>query len=175
MPIEPEQLGTDPHLRTLLSSVLERDPARRTGASSGAAEVRASPFFERIEWALLLGKRLPAPWRPDPNLVYAKDFITPLSNEGQQQTAGGALQPQPGSPLPPPGMPQPQLQGQTTPPADTESTAESWDYVCDQAAFAEELSEYAFKRATAQARATGKSLLTRRNGFVNSRQRQPAA
>ena len=147
-PLEFQDLTSDPALDALLRGLLERDAAHRLGAAKGAAEVRGSPFFQSVEWELLVAQRLPAPWRPDANIVYAKDYITPLSvdePEIEQQNASASRTPQLDSPLPAPGTPLSLLQMQAPAALGESGTAESWNYVCDQAAFAEELAEYAMK------------------------------
>ena len=156
-PIDRYEFASDPQLNALLHGLMERDASRRLGASSGGEELRAHKLFQAVEWELLLARRLPAPWRPDPNLVYAKDFIAPLSEEAKAAKAPQPPQmPQPavappltGSTLPPPGSAQQQLQKQTAaPPGDVGTALDGWDYVCDEAAFGEELAEYAVKLQT---------------------------
>ena len=69
-------------LHDLLARLLCRDPAARLG-SVGANALRTHPFFAgRISWELLERESLPAPWKPDPSLVYAKDSV---SGHGAQQ------------------------------------------------------------------------------------------
>lgn len=43
----------------LISQLLERDPAKRLGAHAGAEEIKAHPFYESINWALLRNTRPP--------------------------------------------------------------------------------------------------------------------
>ena len=43
-----------------------------------------------MEWSLLAAGRLPAPYVPDPHLVYAKDVVPPLSEDGQEAKPGRA-------------------------------------------------------------------------------------
>ncbi|EQC34148.1 AGC protein kinase [Saprolegnia diclina VS20] len=47
----------------LIRALLNRNPAERLGAR-GAAEVKAHPFFESIEWDDLLALKMPPPFRP---------------------------------------------------------------------------------------------------------------
>jgi len=49
--------------RSCLRSLLSRDPASRLGAA-GPAEVRAHPFFEKLDWALIESKKMPPPYTP---------------------------------------------------------------------------------------------------------------
>ena len=69
----------DAPLAALLGGLLERDPHRRLG-SGGVEEVRGHAFFgDTFEWSLLEQQQLPAPYMPDPNLVYVQDDIPTLS------------------------------------------------------------------------------------------------
>ena len=54
--------------------------------------MRAHPFFKSVEWELLEGCALPAPFKPDANLVYAKDYVPPLSvtGGGKKKSSGKA-------------------------------------------------------------------------------------
>ena len=132
MPIKIKQLASEPQLSALLSELLERDATWRLGASK-YVPVRESAFFQSVEWDLLLAQRLPAPWCPDPNLVYAKDFIAPHSFEAPQLPEQPAAAPGSAAHM--------QLQAQTT----ELGVKSSWNYECDPDAFGNELAEYAFK------------------------------
>ena len=84
MPIEPAAWGvTHAGLADLIGQLLVRDPAQRLGASSmgGASAVKEHPFLSSIDWRMLAASALPAPFLPDPNLVYAKDNVPPLSED----------------------------------------------------------------------------------------------
>ncbi|XP_041981298.1 RAC serine/threonine-protein kinase [Aricia agestis] len=51
--------------RALLAALLCKEPARRLGAGpADAADVMAHPFFATINWADLLAKRIPPPFKP---------------------------------------------------------------------------------------------------------------
>jgi serine/threonine protein kinase len=63
-------------LEELLSLLLCRDVSARL---SDATRVRAHSFFGASEWRLLEEQVLPAPFTPDPNLVYCKDFVPAMS------------------------------------------------------------------------------------------------
>mmetsp|Transcript_17482 Transcript_17482/g.53261 ORF Transcript_17482/g.53261 Transcript_17482/m.53261 type:complete len:493 (+) Transcript_17482:378-1856(+) len=59
----PGHLGHE--ARRLLCALLQRDPARRLGSGpSDAAEIKAHPFFERVDWEALLDGTAPPPWQP---------------------------------------------------------------------------------------------------------------
>ena len=63
--------------------------ARRLGSHRA---VRSSSAFAGVEWALIAAQEVPAPFRPDPNLVYAKDVIAAHSFTGggkKRSSAGG--------------------------------------------------------------------------------------
>ena len=52
--------------RSLLQGLLEKDPASRLGGGEGDAdEIKRHPFFEGIEWDLLLAKKVEPPFRPE--------------------------------------------------------------------------------------------------------------
>ena len=54
--------------------------------------MRAHAFFARTEWRLLAQRRLPAPWRPDTELVYAKDWIVVRASvEGRLRAPAAAI------------------------------------------------------------------------------------
>lgn len=53
----------DREAKSLISGLLERDPLRRLGAN-GAAEIKAHPFFNQIDWKFLLNKKYAAPFLP---------------------------------------------------------------------------------------------------------------
>jgi serum/glucocorticoid-regulated kinase 2 len=57
----PEQVGSK--ARSLLTKLLERDPAKRLGYN-GAEEIRNHPFFEDINWQKLLAKEYQMPFKP---------------------------------------------------------------------------------------------------------------
>ncbi len=49
--------------RDFILRLLNKSPSKRLGAG-GAAEVKAHPFFEGINWEDLAAKRVPAPFKP---------------------------------------------------------------------------------------------------------------
>lgn len=50
---------------SLISRLLVRDPALRLGAGIGdAADIKAHPFFEGLDWDALERKEIPPPWKP---------------------------------------------------------------------------------------------------------------
>ena len=131
MPLEHADLAhrADPSLGALLTALLTRDASARLGASGGASELKAQPFFALTEWRLLEGKRLPAPYLPSKELVYAKDFIAPLSQDEvvhvlkrEPPAAAGA----PANSEPPPQL-----------------DLARWRFVCGGEAFKQELAECA--------------------------------
>lgn len=40
-------------LQDVISQLLVRDPAKRLGSRAGAEDIKAHPFFEGINWALI--------------------------------------------------------------------------------------------------------------------------
>jgi serum/glucocorticoid-regulated kinase 2 len=58
------QPDIDPHARSLLIRLLDRDPAKRLGAN-GAAEIKSHRFFESIDWRKLLQKKIQPTFRPN--------------------------------------------------------------------------------------------------------------
>ncbi|XP_045499606.1 RAC serine/threonine-protein kinase-like [Colias croceus] len=51
--------------RALLAALLTKEPARRLGAGPrDAADIMAHPFFSAINWADLLAKKIPPPFKP---------------------------------------------------------------------------------------------------------------
>lgn len=53
----------DREARSLLTSLLERDPTCRLGVN-GAAEIKSHPFFAQIDWRRLMAKKYAAPFKP---------------------------------------------------------------------------------------------------------------
>ena len=50
--------------KSVMTLLLQRDPARRLGAG-GADEIKRHPFFARhIDWNLLLAKKIQPPFKP---------------------------------------------------------------------------------------------------------------
>lgn len=60
IPCFPKNLPTDFYFfqvslaaRQLINALLQRDPARRLGSSTGANEIKQHPFFQSINWPLI--------------------------------------------------------------------------------------------------------------------------
>lgn len=49
----------DPHPQDVMRKLLQRDPAERLGADSGAEDIKAHPFFADIQWALIRNHKPP--------------------------------------------------------------------------------------------------------------------
>jgi serine/threonine protein kinase len=49
---------------SLIRALLNRNPAERLGAASGASQIKQHPFFEHMDWQKLLERRIPPPFRP---------------------------------------------------------------------------------------------------------------
>lgn len=54
----------DRDAKSILTRLLDRDPARRLG-SGGASEIKAHRFFETIDWKRLLQKKIQPTFRPN--------------------------------------------------------------------------------------------------------------
>ena len=52
-----------PRARSILTSLLTRDPAQRLGVN-GADEIKRHPFFEKIDWRRLAQKKIQPPFKP---------------------------------------------------------------------------------------------------------------
>ena len=51
--------------QSLIAGLLTRDPLRRLGSGpGGAAEIKRHPFFRGLDWAALLRRQVPSPYRP---------------------------------------------------------------------------------------------------------------
>lgn len=63
---DPLQFPTDidRDAKSLLTRLLDRDPARRLGAG-GASEIKAHRFFETVDWKRLLQKKIQPTFRPN--------------------------------------------------------------------------------------------------------------
>lgn len=58
----PDEVGSD--ARSLLTKLLNRDPAQRLGVN-GAQEIKDHPFFAKhIDWKRLLAKKIQPPFKP---------------------------------------------------------------------------------------------------------------
>jgi serine/threonine protein kinase len=59
----PKYLGND--ALKLLKGLLERDPKKRLGGgATGSADVKAHPFFKKIDWKKLESMQVPSPFKP---------------------------------------------------------------------------------------------------------------
>lgn len=50
--------------RSFVKGLLNRNPNHRLGSKGDAKELKAHPFFDDIDWELLVQKRIPPPFRP---------------------------------------------------------------------------------------------------------------
>ena len=157
MPLEPVEWGIDAQLASLIVGLLKRDQGVRLGSEGGAEAVRRHPLFEGVEWALLREGKLPAPFLPNPTLVYAKDTVPPLSEDAPApRVAARATLPiaEPGADNGEVGVAQLGVNRQTSmvvdqePPAaaaqaeaQSEEFLQRWDYVSGPLAYAKELGE----------------------------------
>lgn len=66
--------------RSLLRSLLSRDPASRLGAA-GASEVRAHPFFDKLDWALIGSKKMAPPYIPVPTAEHLQQVLSIVQKE----------------------------------------------------------------------------------------------
>ena len=49
---------------SLLNQLLERDPSRRIGAQNDAADLKAHPFFNDVDWDAVAKKEHKMPFKP---------------------------------------------------------------------------------------------------------------
>ncbi|KAG7881515.1 hypothetical protein KL905_001001 [Ogataea polymorpha] len=96
-----------PEGRSFVKGLLNRNPRHRLGAINDARELRAHPFFNDIDWALLKQKKIPPPFIPhianeldtsnfDPEFTNASTSVinkqftmgTPLSSVVQENFKG---------------------------------------------------------------------------------------
>ena len=119
-------------LVALLRGLLERNALQRLCEHQ---KVAAHAFFADVEWVLLAAHKLPAPFTPDPRLVYAKDHIPPLSVDGagKKRSTEGARAPNDLQEL-----------------AMINEASGGWSYVCDAKEYALEVGEYVRKSTTQQ-------------------------
>lgn len=51
--------------KSLLGGLLEQDPSKRLGSSEeDSKEIKTHPWFAGIDWALLIKKQIPPPYKP---------------------------------------------------------------------------------------------------------------
>lgn len=71
----------DREAKSLITGLLERDPSKRLGVN-GAAEIKAHPFFNQIDWKFLLNKKYAAPFLPlVASAVDTSNFDSEFTNE----------------------------------------------------------------------------------------------
>jgi hypothetical protein len=142
MPLDDLRLGADAvsaGLPSLLTALLQRDPTRRLGAA-GSDAIRQHPFFDDVEWELLAQGLLPAPFVPDPQLVYAKDIVPPLSEDERAKENLGRAEA-----MPPPAAKDGAAGPVAAEPDEATLDIENWDYCANQATFARELRAFVRK------------------------------
>ena len=154
MPLHDLGLGPEAiaaQLHSLLSGLLQRDPARRLGAA-GAHAVQQHAFFEAVEWELMAQGLLPAPFVPDPQLVYAKDVVLPLSEDERARAAlvraeakgkaaaDGTPAGQPGA-----GLGAGAAEGASADPEEATLDLAAWDFAGNAETFERELKEFVRK------------------------------
>lgn len=93
LPLVPGDWDIDSQLALLIHGLLQRNVGDRLGTVGGAAEIKQHPLFAGIEWQLLCDGKLPAPFLPDPTLVYAKDHVPPLSEDSPAAVAAAQAPP----------------------------------------------------------------------------------
>ena len=140
--------GMSAEVAGLVGALLERDPERRMGAVG----VRAHPFLADVEFELMRGGEvLPAPFVPDPHLVYAKDAIpgdtqAMLLDGGSGKGGGNCSERALGTNLAADAA----ASGGASARADARRVLEGWRYACGTRAYAIELEQFASKHTTAQ-------------------------
>lgn len=71
----------DREAKSLITGLLQRDPARRLG-TNGASEIKAHPFFHQIDWKFLLNKKYAAPFLPSvASAVDTSNFDSEFTSE----------------------------------------------------------------------------------------------
>ena len=59
--------------RQLIAGLLEQDLSKRLGCLSGGAEdIKNNPWFQGVDWNIVLQKRIQPPWMPE--LTSDKDY-----------------------------------------------------------------------------------------------------
>ncbi|EIN05527.1 Pkinase-domain-containing protein [Punctularia strigosozonata HHB-11173 SS5] len=73
--------------KSIMSGLLQRDPARRLGAN-GAEDIKRHPFFAKhIDWNRLLAKKIQPPFKPSVESVLdVANFDTEFTNEAAQDS-----------------------------------------------------------------------------------------
>jgi len=76
-----------PEARSVMVSLLNRDPSRRLGANGGE-EIKRHPFFSKyIDWSRLLAKKIQPPFKPSVESVLdVANFDPDFTNEEAQDS-----------------------------------------------------------------------------------------
>ena len=94
-----------PTVRSLISSLLTKDPAQRLGAKNGIQEIKDHPFCIDINWEDVVNKRLIPPIKPsqkysnfDPEytnlpvrFTFEEDFLESSNNQRRKSDPGNYL------------------------------------------------------------------------------------
>jgi len=74
--------------RSVMTGLLQRDPARRLGANGGGEEIKRHPFFAKyIDWERLIKKGYPPPFKPSVESVLdVANFDPDFTNEEAQDS-----------------------------------------------------------------------------------------
>ena len=60
----PAHANATPEVTSLVNQFLQRDPAKRLGTKTGAAEIKAHPFFAGLDWVALNNKQVTSGYVP---------------------------------------------------------------------------------------------------------------
>ncbi|TEB25035.1 AGC/Akt protein kinase [Coprinellus micaceus] len=86
---DPLQFPPDisPDAKSVMTGLLQRDPAKRLGANGGE-EIKRHPFFAKyVDWNLLLAKKIQPPFKPSVESVLdVANFDTDFTNEEAQDS-----------------------------------------------------------------------------------------
>ena len=55
-------------MKDIIKRLLEKNPAKRLGSNGDADEIVNHPWFQDFDWESLIGKKLEAPFKPDPTM-----------------------------------------------------------------------------------------------------------
>ena len=144
---------TEKALVQLLRGLLTRDASARLASHKA---VRDQLLFSDMDWPLLEAQLLRAPFTPDPQVVYAKDRILPLSNDGVKKkvsnspvSANEAKRRSPTNAAADVEIESEEHEG-ARPPEEFDSTLsmEQWQFVSDRSSYMNELDEWVRKRST---------------------------
>lgn len=56
--------NVSPKLQNLLMQLLEKNPKNRLGCKEDATEIKAHPWFQKVNWTALTNKSIKAPFVP---------------------------------------------------------------------------------------------------------------